>query len=283
MVLKRRILMKVVTLFENRSISKEYKCKHGLSLYVETSNHKILFDTGTDDTFAYNACKLGVKVEDIDIVVISHGHYDHGGGLETFLKLNSKAKIYIGQGAFDNHLIKLLGIFKYNIGLKKELINSNRFVFINGMMKIDDELILFGNIKGNKMLPKGNDKLLKEYSDKSIEKDNFEHEINLLINENDKYNLFCGCAHKGIINIIEKTKNIISCDLNTVIGGFHLMRMNVKNSSSKGYLNELSTILNSANVGKYYTCHCTGEQTYNYLSQKMSNLSELKTGMVIEV
>ncbi|MCB2290914.1 MBL fold metallo-hydrolase [Clostridium sp. CS001] len=275
--------MKVVTLFENRSISKEYKCNHGLSLYIETSNHKILFDTGTDGTFAYNACKLGVKVEEIDIVVISHGHYDHGGGLETFLKLNSKAKIYIGQGAFDNHLIKLLGIFKYNIGLKKELISSKRLVFIDEIMKIDEELILFGNIKGNKMLPKGNDKLLKQYSDKSVGKDDFEHEINLLIKENDKYNLFCGCAHKGIVNIIEKTKDIINYDLNTVIGGFHLMRMDVKDSNSKDYLNELSAILNNANVGKYYTCHCTGEQSYNYLSQKMSNLSELKTGMVIEV
>ncbi|MBU3191844.1 MBL fold metallo-hydrolase [Clostridium bowmanii] len=275
--------MKVITLFENRTISKEYKCKHGLSLYIETSNHKILFDTGTDKSFAYNASKLGVKLEEIDIAVISHGHYDHGGGLETFLKLNSKAKIYMGKGAFDSHLVKIFGIIKYNIGLKKALINNNRFVFVDGMLKIDDELILFGDVKGNKLKPKGNDRLLKSFSDKSIGKDDFEHEINLLINENRKYSLFCGCAHKGIINIIERTKDFIDCDLTTVIGGFHLMRMDIKNPNSKVFLDDLSVNLINSNVNKYYTCHCTGEKAYSYLSKSMSNLNELKTGMVIEV
>jgi len=281
--------MKVITLFENRTISKQYKCKHGLSLYIETSNHKILFDTGTDQSFAYNAYKLGVNLEDIDIVVISHGHYDHGGGLETFLKFNNKAKIYIGKGAFDSHLVKLFGIIKYNIGLNKELINNNnnnnnnRFIFVDGMMKIDEELILFGDVKGNKLQPKGNDRLLKEFSNNSIEKDDFEHEINLLINENSKYSLFCGCAHKGIINIIERTKEIIDSNLNTVIGGFHLMRMNIKNPNSKVFLNDLSANLLNNNVDKYYTCHCTGEQAYSYLCNTMSNLDELKTGMVIEI
>lgn len=275
--------MKVITLFENRTISKEYKCKHGLSLYIETSNHKILFDTGTDETFAYNANKLGVNLEEIDIAVISHGHYDHGGGLETFLKLNNKATIYIGKGAFESHLLKLLGIIKYNIGLKKHLINNNRFVFVDGMMTIDDELILFGDVKGTTLLPKGNDKLLKEVSNNSIEKDDFEHEINLLINESNKYSLFCGYAHKGIINIIERTKDFIDSDLNTVVGGFHLMRMNIKKLDSKAFLNDLSANLLSCNVAKYYTCHCTGEESYNYLSKTMNNLNELKTGMVIEV
>lgn len=275
--------MKVITLFENRTISKEYKNKHGLSLYIETSKHKILFDTGTDDTFAKNACKLDVKLEDIDIVIISHGHYDHGGGLETFLKLNNKAKIYLGKGAFDKHLIKLFGIVKYNIGLNKKLNNNNRLVFVDGTMKIDDELILFGNVKGNKLIPKGNDKLLKEYSDRSVKKDDFEHEINLLIKENDKHTLFCGCAHKGIINIIERAKSIIDCNVNAVIGGFHLIGMNVKNTSSMDFLNELIMTLVNNNVEKYYTCHCTGEQAYSYLSQRISNLNEIKTGVVIEM
>lgn len=273
--------MKVITLFENRTISKEYKSNHGLSLYIETANHKILFDTGTDDSFAYNASKLGVNIEDIDTAVISHGHFDHGGGLQAFLKLNSKAKIYIGKGAFDRHLIKLFGIIKYNIGLKKELISNNRFVFVDGTMNIDDELILFGNVKGDKLIPKGNNKLLKEYGNRLVKKDDFRHEINLLINENNKYSLFGGCAHSGIINIIDKSKEIIGRDLNTVISGFHLMGMNVK--KSKAFLDDLSSCLSSKNVETYYTCHCTGEKPYRYLSEKMDNIKELKTGMVVEV
>lgn len=274
--------MKVITLFENRTISKEYKSSHGLSFYIETNKHKILFDTGTDNSFVYNASKLGVNLEEVDIAVISHGHYDHGGGLEAFLKVNNKAKVYIGKGAFDHHLIKLLGIFKYNIGLKKELISS-RFEFVDGIISIDDELLLFNNIEGNKLLPKGNDKLLKKYSDGSVKKDDFNHEINLLIKENDKYSLFCGCAHRGIINIIGKAKSIANSNINTVIGGFHLMGMKVNNPKSKVYFDELSISLNNSNVNKYYTCHCTGEEVYNHLSKNMSNLDELKTGDVIEI
>lgn len=275
--------MKVITLLENRAISKDYKKKHGLSLYIETSNHKILFDTGTDESFIYNANKLGVKLEEIDILIISHGHYDHGGGIEEFLKLNNKAKIYIGMGAFDNHLINLFGFFKYNIGLNKELISNNRFVFVDGMMRIDDDLVVFGDVKGQKLIPKGNDRLLKKSDNGSIEKDDFQHEINLLINENDKYNLFCGCAHKGIINIIEKAQDIVDGDLNVVIGGFHLMGMKVSNIKNKDFLDDLSNSLNGNDVNKYYTCHCTGEKSYKYLNQKMNNLYELKTGMTIEV
>lgn len=274
--------MKITTLLENRAVSKEYKYKHGLSLYIETSNHKILFDSGTDGSFAYNAEKLGVSLKDVDTAVISHGHYDHGGGLETFLKLNNKAKIYIGRGAFDNHLKKLLGFIKYNIGLKRELANNDRFIFVDQIMKIDDELTLFGDVKGQKLIPKGNDRLLKRYND-GIKKDDFKHEINLLVKENDEYNLFCGCAHKGIINIIERTKDIIDKEPYAVIGGFHLMGMDVNNSDGKDFLDELSAALNSYNIEKYYTCHCTGEKAYSYLSKTMENLSEIKTGMSIEV
>ncbi|TCK92687.1 7,8-dihydropterin-6-yl-methyl-4-(beta-D-ribofuranosyl)aminobenzene 5'-phosphate synthase [Natranaerovirga hydrolytica] len=275
--------MKVITLLENRTISKEYKCKHGLSLYIETSNHKILFDTGTDDSFVQNACKLGVNLEDIDIAVISHGHYDHGGGLEAFLKCNSKAKIYIQKSAFDKHLIKLFKVVKYNIGLNKKLIDNNRFEFVDNMIKIDNELVLLGNVQGDKLIPKGNDKLLKENRQGLVVQDDFEHEISLLINDQGKYSLFCGCAHKGIVNIIERTKDIIDNELNTVIGGFHLMGMNIKKSESKKFLDDLSSMLIINNIDKYYTCHCTGEQAYSYLSQKMKNLDELKTGKVIEI
>jgi len=274
--------MKVITLFENRTISKEYKSSHGLSFYIETKEHKILFDTGTDDSFVYNSSKLGVNLEEVDIAVISHGHYDHGGGLEAFLKVNNKAKVYIGKGAFDNHLIKLLGIFNYNIGLKKELISS-RFEFIDGIISIDDELILFNNVEGNKLLPKGNDKLLKKRSDGSVKKDDFNHEINLLIKEDGKYSLFCGCAHRGIINIIDKAESIVDSNMNTVIGGFHLRGMKVSNPKSKIFLDELSDSLNNSNVNRYYTCHCTGKEAYNHLSKNMNNLGELRTGDVVEI
>ena len=72
--------MIIKTLVENTALSSYYDCQHGLSFYVETSNHKILVDLGQNDMFYENAKKLDVSVEDVDTVIITHGHYDHGGG-----------------------------------------------------------------------------------------------------------------------------------------------------------------------------------------------------------
>lgn len=64
---------------------------------------------------------------------------------------------------------------------------------------------------------------------------------------------------------------------------FHLIGMKVKKDNDREFFDNLAENLNNMNVNKYYTCHCTGEENYNYLSNKMSNLYELKTGMTIEV
>lgn len=86
--------MKITSLVENISQC-ELKAKHGLSLYIETKEHKLLFDVGPDGTLFDNARKRGIDLAQIDTVIISHGHLDHAGALRDFLKLNTKAKVYI--------------------------------------------------------------------------------------------------------------------------------------------------------------------------------------------
>ncbi|WP_425448336.1 MBL fold metallo-hydrolase [Dethiothermospora halolimnae] len=275
--------MKLVTLLENTRVSEEYKKAHGLSLYIETPKHKILFDTGGNDYFFHNGKKLGIDLKDVDIAIISHGHSDHGGGLEDFLKINEKAKIYIGSEAFDKHVVKVLGVFKYNIGLKQELSNNSRFIKVDGRLKIDEELILFSDIAGNEFLPKGNKRLLKEYKGGNISQDDFKHEINLLINDKGSYNLLCGCAHRGIVNIVDRGKELIKDNIKNVVGGFHLMGTKVKKTEDQDFLNRLADTLTNKDVKNYYTCHCTGKETYNYLNQRMDNLNEIKTGMTLEL
>ena len=83
--------MKLTTLIENTTLSPALTAEHGLSLYIETRGHKILFDMGQSPAFAENAETLGVDLSEIDLAILSHGHYDHGGGLATFLELNSTA------------------------------------------------------------------------------------------------------------------------------------------------------------------------------------------------
>lgn len=120
-------MLKIIPLVENTSLTPDYKSKHGLSLYVETDDHKLLFDVGPDDTFLKNAEKMGIDIADVDIAVISHAHYDHCGGMDLFLDVNKKAKIYLQESAvgtvcYSRHLLPV------NIGIKGFWINSGRVV-----------------------------------------------------------------------------------------------------------------------------------------------------------
>ena len=87
--------MKIITLMENTACREDLTASHGLSLYIETPKHNILFDMGPDNEYIHNAEKLGVDLKAVDIAVLSHGHYDHGGGLAMFRLLNDHAKIYL--------------------------------------------------------------------------------------------------------------------------------------------------------------------------------------------
>ena len=110
--------MKITVLTENTisknispALSEKLKAEHGLSLFIETENHKILFDMGQTNLFLENAKNLNINLEKADFAILSHGHYDHGGlfsetesfGISAFLKINKIAAIYINENAFSEN------------------------------------------------------------------------------------------------------------------------------------------------------------------------------------
>ncbi len=260
--------MLVKTLVENTSISKDFGSEHGLSLYIETKNHKILFDVGASELFLQNAEKLGVNIADVDFLAISHGHNDHGGGLKTFLKENAKAEVFLHHLAFEKHYAARPNDKLDFIGLDEALKQNKQIVLTSDQFIIGDGIQLFSNIVQREPRSKSNSGLLMEYKGQVVD-DTFAHEQNLVIEEYGDTLLVTGCAHNGIINILEHFHTLKGRMPDYVIGGFHL-------SSRSGKDEDTDTIDGIAKYlmgtkAKYYTCHCTGIDAYESLKSVMGD------------
>ena len=264
--------MKITALVENETRC-ELKSKHGLSLYIETQNHNILFDLGPDNTLFENAKTSGIDLSAIDTVIISHGHMDHGGALKQFLGINSTAKIYVQRKAFESHYSKFL-FLKVSVGLNKEWKHHPQVILVDGDYQIDDELRLFTVQSTNKCYSNANDALYTKNA-----KDDFSHEHNLIIREQQTA-LIIGCGHAGVVNIMQKAEQYhpVLC-----VGGYHLINPLTKKTVSTELLNEIAKELKRYSQAQFYTCHCTGTAAFNFLSQRLPNLFYLSCGETVEI
>lgn len=264
--------MKIYVLMENTTKKEDMLTEHGLSLYIETENHKILFDTGQSENFAINAERMGIDLSLVDIAFLSHGHYDHGGGLMKFFELNNRAKVYANKDIFVPHFN---GVERY-IGLDRELRKYlDRFALIENDLKIDNELEIC-TCNENERCYASYSAGLNMLKQGTLLLDDFSHEQYLLIHEGEKTVLLSGCSHKGILNIMTWMK------ADVVIGGFHLMNI-LPGEEGIGELKMVADTLDLYPV-QYYTGHCTGEIQYEILKGYMNDRIEyLDTGMTVQI
>jgi len=258
--------MKIVSLLENTTEYHGMDTEHGLSLYIETGERKILFDMGQTDMFAKNAAALGIDLSAVDTAVLSHGHYDHGGGMAAFFRLNDHAPVYMNRRAF---LPYYNGNEKY-IGLDSSLETSPRIIFVGDKSQLSDNLILFSCNDKIRMHSLGNSGLTEKIGD-SLEPDRFLHEQYLCIKENGRKILISGCSHKGILDIVEWF------DPDVLVGGFHFSKMPLDDR-----LAEAAKTLDLYKT-EYYTCHCTGAEQYLFMKKYMKNLNYLSCGQILYI
>ncbi|MBQ2824551.1 MAG: MBL fold metallo-hydrolase [Oscillospiraceae bacterium] len=258
--------MKVICLIENTQGREDVLAEHGLCLYIETEKHRILADTGASGGFIENAAKLGVKPEDVDTVVLSHGHYDHSGGILPFAEINPRARIFMQKSAAKGYYHIYPDCEKY-IGIDEKILSLPQVRLMDGGFCIDDELEVFSGVKGRRLHPQGN-RVLAFKTDSGFVEDDFRHEQYLVINENGYKVLVSGCAHNGILNILDRYRELYGSDPDAVISGFHMMKKDGYTAEDEAVIKETAEELLKTDI-KFYTGHCTGEYPCQLLKELM--------------
>ncbi len=254
------------------------KSEWGLCIHIETKDKNILLDTGASGKFLENAKKMGVDIENVDIGVLSHAHYDHSDGMADFFKFNSKADFYLRKSAGESCYGRRF-VFSRYIGIKKGLISqfSNRIKYAEGTVKLTDGVYLLPHTTPDlELIGKKAGMFLKE--NKKWIPDDFSHEQSLVIKTEKGLVIFNSCCHGGADNIITEVSEVFPDEhIYALIGGFHLYR------SSESEVRALAERIKATGIEKIYTGHCTGDKAFAILSEELKEKAvQLRVGLEIK-
>ena len=282
--------MKVTALIENNRVEDrdDLRAEFGLSLHVQVNGSKILFDMGSSAAFADNAKVLGIDIADVGVAVVSHHHFDHGGGLERFFELNDRALVFLRQGPRVDRYFKAFGVIKRSIGLDLDLLDRfpRRIEYVDGMRVVAPGVYLLTGIGSSHPRPRGNRRLFMD-SAGSLVPDPFDHELMMVVHDDDGMVVFSGCSHRGILNLLDAARaQFPHVPIKAVFGGFHLIGLPFYNSmaASHAEVRDIGWQVLEKVDGPVYSGHCTGQKAFGVLAGVMGeNLKALSTGAIVEV
>jgi 7,8-dihydropterin-6-yl-methyl-4-(beta-D-ribofuranosyl)aminobenzene 5'-phosphate synthase len=216
----------------------------------------------------------------VDYAVLSHGHYDHGGGLPHFLSLNAHAPVYVHGEAFLPHYSLRENGLAF-IGLDSALEDHPQIHFCDGVYSLSSGGKIFSLGREKTDTPPGNRWL---YGPDKQKHDTFCHEQNLLLEEGGHTVLFAGCAHKGIVSIMQEATRLAGHSPTHVFAGMHLVKSGLLRQEEERYIHDLAQSLRAFPHCHYYTMHCTGVELFEKLRTLMpGRISYLGTGEAVEV
>lgn len=258
-----------ITVVVDNSTSGKLLGEHGLSFYIETDKHKILFDAGRGKAFESNVKSLSIDLKKIDYLILSHGHYDHTNGIGFVLENSSdKLKTLIHSNGLNSkysvvmNKARNIGMSKYNIFALKQM--AEKLIFTDTFTKIAEDIFITGQIP--KTHSSESSKTNFFIDEAGVNSDNLQDDQAMFFHTPKGVVVLLGCCHSGIANTLDYIAKLAkTTKIYAVIGGMHLKnapleRMNLAIDTFKKY-----------NVQLLAPCHCTGQKECAFIYSQLPN------------
>jgi 7,8-dihydropterin-6-yl-methyl-4-(beta-D-ribofuranosyl)aminobenzene 5'-phosphate synthase len=240
-------------LIENESCRPEIGSEHGLAVLVEKEDHRILFDTGQSDLLLANAREMSIDLSSIDRIVLSHGHYDHGGGLEALSHIVEPEIIVAHQAALEPRYSVPPGSPPRQIGITMPEKFSDRLQIISKVTELAPGLFFLGVIPRQTVFEDTGGSFFLDPQGKNP--DLLPDDSGLLVLTDSGPVLLVGCAHSGIVNILQYVAQMLAIkEFAAVLGGLHLL------NAKPERLQKTVDAFRSFHVKQIGPVHCTGER-----------------------
>ncbi len=252
----------ITVIINNTTLRDDLITEHGLSLWIEYDDKKILFDTGQSNAVISNSIKLGIDLASTDAIVLSHGHYDHTGGIYNTLDIAKKATIYLHPLAIEAKFSQKASGVKY-IGMPdavKQVIESRHVIWTATPVILFPCMMITGQVpRLNNYEDVGGAFFIDENCQRP---DDLLDDQTLFVESLKGLIVILGCAHSGIVNILDYISNLTGCKkVYALIGGMHLL------NASQTRINNTIETLNKYEVQKVIPLHCTGQKAVEVLKK----------------
>ena len=274
--------MKITVLNENTVYRQGLLAEHGLSLLIEEHGKKFLMDTGQTDVFIKNAKTLGVDLTDLQGIILSHGHYDHCGGMDYFAEAFPLPAIYIRERAFEQKYHGKNTKSRY-IGISQRAASWSGQVHYTGEKEeIAPGFWLVSNIPLSEKFESFPEDFWirkEEAGQETWVPDGMEDEQMLVVQTEKGLSLFLGCSHRGIINCITRVREAFPGEpIYSLMAGMHL------GSASTERILQTIEALKGFHIQKLIPVHCTGKKAIGMIAAAFPETCILTdTGKVLEL